>query len=276
MTYPWPDVTLITLGEKQENSNCQQLSVLSLCTHIQPRMVTLPLKLWQTDLKINTRVWEGSDSKVVCPCTSSGCRHLQYKSSSGIVWQDAVSQVKVGVHVLDIKFMLSSPSCYHDYSNGANFPNLCIICRLQPFFVRSSDWSLLRQMLFTAVFVLLPFTFTDAHKGLLYVHKWAHLPNLAGLTVANILHWAELHRERKNIWISTGRAEGLLTCLVPWRENVRRHMSSYITTCNIWLVWWACSENLSVGGRWRELVCMCACIYVCLKLSVRKVCEIHP
>lgn len=32
MTYPWPNVSLVTLGEKQENNNCQQLLPLYMHT----------------------------------------------------------------------------------------------------------------------------------------------------------------------------------------------------------------------------------------------------
>lgn len=32
MAYPWPNVSLVTLGEKQENNNCQQLLALYMHT----------------------------------------------------------------------------------------------------------------------------------------------------------------------------------------------------------------------------------------------------
>lgn len=97
MTYPWPSVSLVTLGEKQENNNCQQLSPLYGHTGrgMQQNTATVE-QLRQTGLKMNTRVREGSDSKVICPQTSPGCRHLlrkafdkpQLESSDGTRWAE--------------------------------------------------------------------------------------------------------------------------------------------------------------------------------------------
>lgn len=80
-TYPWPNVSLVTLEEKQENSNCQQLLALYMCSRpvIQKSSATVEQR-WQTGLKWKIWLWEGSGSKVICLLNSSAFWHLLYKS----------------------------------------------------------------------------------------------------------------------------------------------------------------------------------------------------
>lgn len=67
-TYPWPDVSLVTLGEKQEKNNCQQLLPLYTLTGQDMQKSTTTAE--QTGLKTDARVCEGSKSKVIFPKTS--------------------------------------------------------------------------------------------------------------------------------------------------------------------------------------------------------------
>jgi len=151
---------------------------------------------------------------------------------------------------------------------------------------RSSNWILLRQMPFTAVVLAAALIRTIFARVQKKVHTQSN-PSVRTQTTAcrclvclpaqllRSLTWSQAGQrftERENIWLSSSPAEGLLTCLVPWRENVRRHISSYTTTCNLWLVWWARSGRAAENTC--ELVCKCVSVSACISEAVR-LWEIH-
>lgn len=195
MTYPWPNVTLVTLREKQENSNCQKLLALYMHTRSVMHQNTATVEQqWQTDLKINTCVWEGSDSKVIWSLNGSGCRHLLYKSfhMPQLELSDRMRSAKskwertcwislllwwgLGVHALITELLtwLHEGSQFSKYQHDLSFATPC-----------SLDWILLWQILCTAVALFLWLNLSGQiyleHKNALTqkgthqcTHKWAH------------------------------------------------------------------------------------------------------
>lgn len=161
MTYPWPNVTLVTLDEKQENSNCQKLLALYVLTRPVMHQNTATVEQQrQTDLKINTCVQEGSDSKVIWSLSDSGCRHLLYKSfhMPQLKLSDRMRSAKSKCWIsLDIvaSLMRIWSSCSHHRATS-------MITRREPIFqisarsvivaaARSLDWVPLWRILCTAL-----------------------------------------------------------------------------------------------------------------------------
>lgn len=221
MTYPWPNVSLVALREKQENNNCQHLLATSN-TH-RREAVTDRLKNWYLCIR-------RKDSKVIRPQSSSGCRHLLYKSFDRPQLESSDTARWALGFFSSLMRIWCSCSCHRATSmitwQELNFQTSASAVFCNP---RSSVWFLLWQRLFTVTALFLWFRLSGQFslkckkkkKKKRYTHivtdqctnGHTHeppLPTPAALTVWSLTFKAgQRFTERENIWLSSSPAEGL-------------------------------------------------------------------
>ncbi len=194
-------------------------------------------QLWQTGLKMNTRVGEGRDSEVICPQTSPGCRHLLHKSfdkpqlesSDGVRW--AEKKWKHTCWGIVGPLMRIWSSCSHRRATS-------MITWREPIFQtsassvhcnpRSSAWIPLWQMLFTPValflwsclsgqFLLKCKTVRMQSYPLVRVQMTTCVSLLLPALAAPCGRWClkagQRFTERENIWLSSSPTEGPVNLL---------------------------------------------------------------